>query len=43
MLFANPYADLSKFKMEHFAEKIDMYRNPYDDVFKDKGQMKKVL
>jgi hypothetical protein len=43
MLFANPYADLSKFKMEHFAEKIDMYRNPYDDVFKDKGQMKKIL
>lgn len=43
MLFANPYADLSKFKMEHFAEKVDMYKNPYDDVFKDKGQMKKLI
>jgi hypothetical protein len=30
MLFANPYADLSKMKMEHFAENIDMYENPYD-------------
>jgi hypothetical protein len=43
MVFANPYADLSKFKMDHFAEKIDMYKNPYDDVFKDKSTMKKIL
>jgi hypothetical protein len=43
MVFANPYADLSKFKMDHFAEKIDMYKNPYDDVFKDKSSMKKIL
>lgn len=43
MVFANPYADLSKFKMDHFAEKIDMYKNPYDDVFKEKNQMKKIL
>jgi hypothetical protein len=43
MVLANPYADLSKFKMEHFAEKIDMYKNPYDDVFKDKNSFKKIL
>jgi hypothetical protein len=43
MVFANPYADLSKFKMDHFAEKIDMYKNPYDDVFKEKSSMKKIL
>jgi hypothetical protein len=29
--------------MDHFAEKIDMYKNPYDDVFKDKSTMKKIL
>jgi hypothetical protein len=43
MVFANPYADLSHFKLDHFAEKIDMYKNPYDDVFKEQSSMKKVL
>jgi hypothetical protein len=35
LAFANPYADLSNFKLEHFAENVDMYENPYDSVFKE--------
>jgi hypothetical protein len=39
IMFANPYADLSKMKMEHFAENIDMYENPYDGIFKEKSSL----
>lgn len=42
LMFANPYADLSNFKLEHFAENIDMYENPYNDVFKDKSKLIKL-
>jgi hypothetical protein len=42
MMFANPYADLSKMKMEHFAENIDMYENPYDSLFKEKNKLVKI-
>ena len=42
MMFANPYADLSKLKMEHFAENIDMYENPYDGLFKERSSLIKI-
>jgi hypothetical protein len=42
IMFANPYADMSKVKMEHFAENIDMYENPYDGVFKEKSSLVKL-
>lgn len=37
MMLANPYGDFSKMKLEHFAENIDMYENPYDGLFKEKS------
>lgn len=40
LMFVNPYADLSKFKLEHFAENVDMYEDPYKDIFKSKDQLK---
>jgi hypothetical protein len=40
IMFANPYADMSKMKLEHFAENINMYENPYDGIFKEKNLMK---
>lgn len=40
LVFANPYVDLSKVKISHFAESFDLYRSPYDDVFKDKSKLK---
>lgn len=42
ILFANPYADMSKIKIEHFAENVDMYENPYDGVFKEKSSLMKI-
>jgi hypothetical protein len=42
MMFANPYADLSKFKLEHFAENINMYENPYDGIFKETSSLSKI-
>jgi hypothetical protein len=35
LIFSNPYADLSNVKLDHFAENVDMYENPYDGVFKE--------
>lgn len=32
-----------KAKIEHYAEKMDMFKNPYDDVFKEKNSMKKIF
>jgi hypothetical protein len=34
---SNPYADLSKIQLVHFAEKVDMFKSPYDDLFKKDG------
>jgi hypothetical protein len=31
-----------KTKIEHFAEIIDMFKNPYDDIFKEKNTMKNI-
>jgi hypothetical protein len=31
-----------KSKLEPFMEKINLYKHPYDDVFKDKGQLNKL-
>lgn len=31
-------AGAQELKIKHFAEKIDLYRNPYDDLFKSKDQ-----
>lgn len=42
IMFANPHADLSKVKIEHFAENIDMYENPYDGLFKEKNTLGKI-
>lgn len=40
LLYANPHVDMSKIKIEHFAEKIEMYTNPYDGIFKEKSAFK---
>lgn len=37
ILLANPYA--GKLDIEHFAESMDMHKNPYDDVFKSKNKL----
>jgi hypothetical protein len=37
IMFANPYA--SDIKLDHFAEYLDMYEDPYKDVFKSKDNM----
>lgn len=42
MMLANPYADMSKMKYEHFAENFDMYENPYDGLFKEKSKLVKL-
>jgi hypothetical protein len=38
IMFANPYA--SDIKLDHFAEYLDLYADPYKDVFKSKDNMK---
>lgn len=38
--YARDYLDPSKFKLEHFAENLNMFKNPYDDVFKSKDKSK---
>lgn len=39
LVFANPYADLSKVKLPYFAESFDLYKSPYDGLFKDKSKL----
>lgn len=41
-LFARDYADPADIKLDHFAEKIDMFKNPYDDLFKSKDKLKNI-
>lgn len=38
-LFGNPYA-AAEMKLTHFAETLDLYADPYKDVFKDDSNMK---
>lgn len=42
LAMTNPYADSSKMKMVHFAEKVDMFKSPYDDLFKSKDNLKNI-
>lgn len=41
ILYANPYA-ASEVKLDHFAEYLDMYADPYADLFKSKDSLKNV-
>lgn len=38
ILYANPYA-ASEVKLDHFAEYLDMYSDPYADLFKSKDKL----
>lgn len=40
LALVNPYA--KDIKLDYYAENIDMYKNPYDDVFKDKSKLNKL-
>ncbi|TPF17933.1 hypothetical protein [Priestia megaterium] len=42
MMFANPYADFSKMKLVHFAESINLRKDPYKDLFKDSSKQSKL-
>ncbi|WP_425203604.1 hypothetical protein [Priestia megaterium] len=42
IMFANPYADFSKMKLVHFAESINLRKDPYKDLFKDSSKLKKL-
>lgn len=42
IMFANPYMDHSKISTEHFVENIDMYKSPYDDLFKSKDKLSNI-
>lgn len=42
LVLGNPYVDMSKVKINHFAESINLYENPYDTAFKDKGKLNKL-
>lgn len=41
IMLGNPYA--TDIKLGHYAENMNMFKNPYDDVFKEKSEMKKIL
>jgi hypothetical protein len=41
ILYANPYA-ASEVKLEHFAEFLNMYEDPYKDLFKSKDSLKNI-
>lgn len=41
-LFARDYVNPADIKLDHFAEKIDMFKNPYDDLFKSKDKLKNI-
>ena len=40
IMFANPYA--TDIKLDHFAEYLDMYADPYQDLFKSKDKLKNI-
>jgi hypothetical protein len=42
LALSNPNADPSKIKPEHYAEKIDLFKNPYDDLFKTKEKLNNI-
>ena len=42
IMFANPYADFSKMKLVHFAESINLRKDPYKDLFKDSSKLSKL-
>ncbi|MFK7678823.1 hypothetical protein ACI3ER_12335 [Bacillus sp. Wb] len=42
IMFANPYADFSKMKLVHFAESINLRKDPYKDLFKDSSELGKL-
>jgi hypothetical protein len=42
LAFSNPYADTSKMKLNHFAEKVDVFKSPYDDLFKSKDKLNNI-
>lgn len=35
-------AGAEKVEIEHFAEELDLYKSPYDDLFKDKSKLNKL-
>ena len=41
-LFARDYVNPADIKLDHFAEKIDLFKNPYDDLFKSKDKLKNI-
>ncbi|MGG3920363.1 hypothetical protein ABEV41_00185 [Geobacillus thermodenitrificans] len=41
-LYARDYTNPADVKLDHFAEKIDMFKNPYDDLFKSKDKFKNI-
>jgi hypothetical protein len=41
-LLARDYVNPADIKLDHFAEKIDMFKNPYDDLFKSKDKLKNI-
>jgi hypothetical protein len=41
-LFGRDYVNPADIKINHFAEKIDMFKNPYDDLFKSKDKLKNI-
>jgi hypothetical protein len=41
-LMSNPNIDSSKMKIEHFAENINMFVNPWDGIFKEKSSFKNI-
>lgn len=41
-LFARDYVNPADIKLDHFAEKIDLFKNPYDDLFKTKDKLQNI-